>query len=283
MNTKWSTIFLIAMLVLNLVFVLSFRVIFVQASNGAEGLTLNYRLLTEETMVWIMGEVINDASATCGNISVKASFFDANQEILEEKSTTVWLQIILPGRRAPFVIGFEQTDVEGYEDYTVEITNYEISAAKPTSLSFENASLKSIDLFGTEISGTVRNNGAENATNVIVIAMFYDDIGYLAAESHAIAELQGRRLPPGETVDFVIDCRFVTNATSFRKYILTAESKNYAIKAEQIRDFPLDQDSIPDYVILGVVIVVAVIIAVVFVARSSRKKKSRRKTSSPGR
>lgn len=257
-----------------------FSTIFVQASNGSEPLTLNHRVHADESMIWVMAEVINNLNVPIGNLSVKVSFYNDNQDILRETSTTAWLSVILPNRRAPFVVGINKKDVEGFADCTVELEHYEQRQDKPLGLTINTASLIAINAQGVWIRGEVENSGLEKTNFIIVIGMFYDDKGFLAADSHILSLPEG--LLPGVGEAFEVHSKFVNASSNLMKYVLTAESvgggqsASYGIEQEYIKEFATSQDQNVGYDAIIVILVTIASVIVVTVAASRSKRKSHR-------
>lgn len=244
------------------------------------GITVNHRVHVEEEYVWVMGEVINNLDTPIGNVSVRIKCYDGNNTLMEEASTTAWLSVILSERRAPFVKGFEREKLEEFANCTVNVERYEICEPKPKKLSISLAVLTYAGPLGVEVEGLVKNEGVENLSSIIVIGMFYDDKGFLATESDPI--FFSEPLSSGDEEAFTIFSKFVTQPSLFRKYILTAESKNYAIDQEKSKEFPPPDDTENtgvDYsAIIIILVVMTAIIASVIAIVKDRSKKRKRKT-----
>lgn len=239
-------------------------------------ITVNHRVHIEEEYIWVMGEVINSLDTPIRNVSVGIKCYDDNNTLIEEANTTAWLSVILSERRAPFVKGFERKELKEFASCTVNVKQYEICEPKPKGLSISTAVLTYIGPEGVEIEGLVKNEGTENVTKVIVMGMFYDDKGFLATSSDF-----PERMSPGDEKPFNIFSKFVTQPSPFRKYILTAESKNYTIVQEKSKEFPPPEDTENtgvDYrVIIIILVVMTTIIASLVAIAKSRSKKRKRK------
>ena len=246
------------------------------------GITVNHRVHIEEKYIWVMGEVINNLDEPIGNVSLRIKCYDGNNTLIEEASTTAWLSLILSERRTPFVKSFEKEKIKGFTNCTVDIAHYDICEPKPNKLSFRYAGLSYISASGIQVEGVVKNEGAENATNIIVIGMFYDDKGFLAADSDLIHIPEG--LSPGNEEEFKIFSRFVTKPSLFRKYILTAESNNYTLDQEKSKEFP-PSDNTEDtgvgyraiIIILAVITIITASVIAIVKGRSKKKKRKPRR------
>lgn len=243
------------------------------------GITVSHRVHTEEEYIWVMGEVINSLDRPIGNVSVRIKCYDGNNTLMEEANTTAWLSVILSKRRAPFVKGFERKELKEFANCTVNVEQYEICEPKPKRLSISFAGLSYIGPLGVGVEGLIKNEGVENLTSIIVIGMFYDDKGFLAAGSDPIVLTE--RLSQGDEEGFRILSKFVTQPSLFRKYILTAESKNYAIDQEKSKEFPPPEDAENtgvDYsAIIIILVVMTTIIASLIAIVKGRSKKRKRK------
>ena len=243
-------------------------------------ITVNHRVHIKEEYIWVMGEVINSLDTPIRNVSVGIKCYDDNNTLIEEANTTAWLSVILSKRRAPFVKGFERKELKEFASCTVNVKHYEICEPKPKGLSISIAVLTYIGPEGVEVEGLVKNEGTENVSTMIVIGMFYDDKGFLATESDPI--VLSEPLSPGYEESFVIFSKLVTQPLPFRKYILTAESRNYAIDQENSKEFspPDDTENTGvDYsAIIIILAVMTTIIASLIAIAKDRSKKRKRKT-----
>lgn len=253
---------------------------FVQASVKDEPFTLNHRLHVRPASIWIMGEVINNLGVSVKNISVKATFYDDYGHIIKEVSTPVWLTVLLPERRGPFIVLADEKEVvEGFSYYTVDVVDYQLSEDKPIGLTITNPKLWSRTSTDATVKGVIKNVGSKETNFILVIVYFYDTTGFLALESTTLSLEEG--LVPGGSKEFDIVSTFVNESSSLVKYILTAESAGspgeiqraaYAIDQEIIKDLTTTPDQNIYYNIIAILVLVSLGIAV---AIAIRKKKRR--------
>jgi hypothetical protein len=199
------------------------------------------------------------------NIVVKATFYGATGELIETKSYPTFLNVLIPGRKTPFII-YGNVDATSYD---LEIASYEqYPDGKPQSLEI---------LYGQIQEGRVfvglENHGDENATALRVVATFYDGAGdVVAAESflgHPLYELPPRI---ADVVDIPVP--FPDKWNTYKTVSLTAESLQFAAEAE-INGIPMSEDGDGDWgMVVGAVIVIsmaAVVVGAYLILRSKRK------------
>lgn len=155
--------------------------------------------------LWCLGEIVNTTDSALTNVQVHVMIFDAAGERLTEADAFAAADLIPPGERSPFGILFtnppsdwaspQVTIIRGeaagaLAGYYVPIAVTEVEG-QPSGSQFQ-------------VSGTVRNTGAEQAAgSVSVIVTTYDDQGLVTGFRQGIVELEGP-LAPGVTAPFTM-------------------------------------------------------------------------------
>jgi hypothetical protein len=234
----------------------------------------------------VYGEVKNTGDTAAKNIYAKITFYDSLNAVLDEDETTIKLDVLMPGRKAPFgnVAGVEGTLVKSY---TVELMDLTMSAdSLPFGLEIVSSSSEVNAIHNMMINGQVKNSATLTATYVRVYATLYDGpsgTGNVVGVTSATA--QPYTLGPGQTGSFQMGI-FVTSGKSYSSYVLTAESDEYAVTTEYIAAVgqsstptpsssasPAPSPSIPEFpsFIVIPVLIVTMLIAAVAVRRRNSK------------
>jgi len=246
-------------------------IISVKATNG-EPFTVDHRLHIYESWIFVMGEVINNQKVPIGNVSVRITLLDSNYAVMKKISTTVWLEVILPNRRAPFTATVEKQEVDGFASYSVEVEHYERCEAKPFGLSISSGNLGILPNC-TLFRVFVKNEALEAIDYLIVIGCLYDDRGFLDAASEQIET----ELLPGAFEERILFFKFANQSSNIKKYVLTAESvldTSYAIKEEVVRlivKASSDENSYIYHIILLIAAIASVPIVTIMARRLKRK------------
>ncbi|MEM2202166.1 MAG: FxLYD domain-containing protein [Candidatus Bathyarchaeia archaeon] len=176
----------------------------------------------------VVGEVENTGTTSLYRINVTVNFYDANNIIIGSRSSYTLLNILLPGRKAPFEVVFAGENANQIQNYTLSLQFSTYTGEKPLALQI----LKSIpymDEAGFQrVNGTIKNLGAENATNVKVVATFYDGNGKVAGVSYTYT--MPSAIMPNQTAPF--ELILYRKGLYFPNYDLTAESSEYALVPE---------------------------------------------------
>jgi hypothetical protein len=183
----------------------------------------------------VYGEVKNTGDTAAKNIGVKTTFYDSSNAVLDQGELSTKVDILLPGRRAPFS---SQAGVDGtlVKSYKVELMDLTMSAdSLPLGLEIvsSTAEVKSA-LQSMMLNGQVKNNGAQIATYVKVAATFYDGpdgTGNVVGAASATANPSD--LNSGQTGTFQTGIP-VGVGKSYVSYVLTAESNEYTAIAEYV-------------------------------------------------
>ena len=127
--------------------------------------------------LWVLGEVENTSAFTLEQVRVGVRLLNEQQETLAEEEGLVLLNLIEPGRVAPFAILFEEAPKE-FASYLI----YPLSGVPAyeggyyQNLAVEDLTSKGERYTSYTIQGTVRNTGQEEAIDVQIILTAYDSL-----------------------------------------------------------------------------------------------------------
>lgn len=159
-------------------------------ANGGQLFTFQNTssFIDENSIMHVYGQVKNLSSKAMRDVVVKASFYDAKGNLLNEFQRSSELRTINPGEISPFEILYIDTKTVN------EVKNYSLTAVgtetqtKPGELKIASANDR-LDLTGFYyINGQIINQGEQTATNTNVIATLYDKDGRVIALGRAQTE-----------------------------------------------------------------------------------------------
>ena len=127
--------------------------------------------------LWVLGEVENTSAFTLEQVRVGVRLLNEQQETLAEEEGLVLLNLIEPGRVAPFAILFEGAPKE-FASYLIfplsGVPAYE--GGYYQDLAVEDLTSEGERYTSYTIQGTVRNTGQEEAIDVQIILTAYDSL-----------------------------------------------------------------------------------------------------------
>ena len=180
----------------------------------------------------IVGEIQNEMDAPLSQISVHATLYDKNNQIIGTKETDSLVNIIMPEMKGPF--DFILTDPESKKAATYSLdVNYKVSAPKNQVIEITDSELSRDNLNNLMITGTVLNRGEITANTVAVVATLYDKEGNVAAVSRVHPEPDYLRTD-GEMF-FLVTIPDKTQTYEIEGYSLVAESEEYTA----VPEFPI--------------------------------------------
>lgn len=179
----------------------------------------------------VFGEVENTGDAAARNMFVALTLYDSASTVLETSGSQIMLDVLLPGRKAPFhyTAGTEGSLVNSY---AVDMDFYDSTDTIPSALEIVSDSHNIIDqtiLKTMNVTGQVKNSGSQTATAVKVVATFYngpDGTGTVVGVSAATSSPYS--LNAGQTGTFNIMIDATGRESQFASYILVPESPEYA-------------------------------------------------------
>jgi len=123
--------------------------------------------------VYVFGEVQNVGDVPVNLTRVTVTFLDGQGFPIDSISRYTKLNVILPGKTAPFEIAIQDSD-ERIVDYSFSELTFVATTAKPIKLELLSCN-SYLDSGGwMHVGGTVKNIADRNATYVKLIATFYN-------------------------------------------------------------------------------------------------------------
>jgi exo-1,4-beta-D-glucosaminidase len=182
--------------------------------------------IDEQLLRWyVVGEVQNNGSSVQDNVRVKVTFYNktGGAVMTEEQQIYLWRNL-LPQQKAPFKVtglpptGYNASDIDSYEIEIVDFTSVEVWQYQDLEILSSTSHINQIGYFTVE--GTVRNVGSMVATDVKIVATFYDASGTVIDAASAYAEPPPFSLSPDQTVSFTVGSEEQQFATSITGYSL---------------------------------------------------------------
>lgn len=175
----------------------------------------------------VVGEVQNTGDQTV-NVNITATFYDSSDVVIFTwYNKSCMLDVLLVDRKSPFDIFLSDTTQSAKVDhYSLSVT---FSATSPIPIGLEILSHSSY-VAGTgwmHIVGEIKNIETEKATDVKVIATYYDGAGDVVAAAFRSIDY----IDPGQDAPFEILLDY-ERTPYVVTYELTAESTQHAIVPE---------------------------------------------------
>jgi len=188
-----------------------------------------FSYIDETKVMHILGEIKNESHHAMRNVLITISFYDRQENLLDEFPRVPALRVINPGESSPFEILFtDQKVVDDVANFTMLATG-QTTELKEKQLKIISANSR-LDLLGTYyIYAVARNEGQESATNAIMIATLYDKDGRVIAIGNALAEAGpgSSNITAGSRAPFGIPITEKMQTPKTAKYSLVAESDQY--------------------------------------------------------
>lgn len=126
----------------------------------------------------VLGEVVNTSNVDLERVVVEIALFDQADRLLARQQASAALDVLAPGQRSPFAVLFTQAP-EQMATYQATV----LSAA-PAYVGTMQRDLEAVGVTLDQpsaglatLKGRVRNTGAVEAVDVIVVATLYDPLG----------------------------------------------------------------------------------------------------------
>lgn len=176
----------------------------------------------------VVGEVENIGTTSLYLIKVTAYFYGVNNVYIGSRSSYTLLDVLLPGRRAPFEVVFAGENANQIQNYTLSLQFNTYTSEKPLALQILKSTTYVDEAGFQKINGTIKNLGTKNATTVKVVATFYDSSGKVAGASYTYTVPS--IIMPNQTAPFELILH--RKDLYFPNYTLVAESSEYALVPE---------------------------------------------------
>jgi hypothetical protein len=176
----------------------------------------------------VVGEMTNTGTVGLKWLIVTATFYDQNNLLIGSSSSYAFLDVLLPGRKAPFEVVWANTTANQVHNYALSLQYSEYTVERPLALQIlENITY--VDEAGFQkINGTIKNLATSNATGVKVVATFYDTQGKVVGATYGYTTPS--TIMPNQTERFELELK--RKGLFFPNYSLTAESMEYALVPE---------------------------------------------------
>jgi len=166
--------------------------------------SINFRK-SPQGILWFLGTVKNPGDEFLTGVVIEASLFDRKGILLSREAAFTQLDVIEPGKTAPFAILFDTPPSD--------FAQYQVTAVAGVPLSEQARyyfELETFDLRGSAvglatflISGQLRNWGTEDVETIRLVAVAYDQEDRVLAQRQA--ELAVTLLRAGSTTPFEIE------------------------------------------------------------------------------
>jgi hypothetical protein len=171
----------------------------------------------------VVGEVSNTGTVSLRLPNVSADFYAQNNSLIGSSSSYAFLDVLLPGRKAPFETVWIGSSASQIHNYSLSLSFDDYAIEKPLALQILESSAYKDEAGFMKVNGTVKNLGKSNATAVKVVTTFYD------IQSRVIGVASDYTSPPtimpDNTEGFELELKH--KISSFSNYNLAAESVEY--------------------------------------------------------
>lgn len=180
--------------------------------------------INDQGYYYVVGEVQNIGTTPVGNIQVNATFYDANGATLALGCGNAKLDVLLPGRRAPFAITLYSGNLSRQvHNYSLLIAGFSIVEGKPLDLEILSNS-SSFESSTFRVNGIIKNIGDKETTFTRVVVTFYNESGKVV--DALLNYTKPSTISPGETASFEVVISG-TKAAKVHHYVIEAESYDY--------------------------------------------------------
>ncbi|MGI0008954.1 MAG: FxLYD domain-containing protein [Nitrosopumilaceae archaeon] len=221
------------------------------SSAYAQVSIVNDQQYVNEDTLHIVGEIENNTPVPLNQIVVTATFYDLHDKILDTVTTNSILETIMPGKKGPFDLIFNNKIITQIYRYSLNI-EYKPAEHKIESLEILSSNAKRDMLDNFIISGTITNHDQRTANSIVIIATLYDKEGRVVATSKSYTESE--YLKAGGITPFLVSVHDKSQSQKAVDYSLMVESEEYTA----VPEFPLGS---------GIILSLSVIAYVMFTKR----------------
>lgn len=173
-----------------------------QQSEVVLGLMGSNDYLDDLGNLHVVGEVHNDMNHNVDQIRVRIAFYDESGNLVDESTSSILLDLLVPGQQGPFVIIWE--DAGEWERFSLRATGRPTTERPKEGVTIVHSYARLDDVGLYHVVGTLRNDGSATAYYVKVVVSLYDALGKISNANFAYA--RPSRIAPGMTASF--DCVF---------------------------------------------------------------------------
>jgi LysM repeat protein len=153
----------------------------------------------------VLGEVVNASNTDLERVVVQIALFDDADRLLAAQAATIALDALAPGQRSPFAVLFPEAP-ERYASYQATVLS-----AVPAYVGTMQRDLEPVNVVLEQhgpglvaLGGRVRNDGSEEALEVLVVATLYDPLGRVVGTRSIASDPPTIALGGGEA-DFYVE------------------------------------------------------------------------------
>jgi hypothetical protein len=148
----------------------------------------------------VVGEVQNNLGTNVKDVEIVVTFYDSSGSVIVADYTNTEIDILKPNQKSPFkLIGYIDSSMASYSLH-VQYTPTQDQPFEGLTIVSQTASIDPQGLHN--VVGEVKNNGASEATHVIVVGTYYDSTGTVIGISFAYAD--SATISAGATSSFAL-------------------------------------------------------------------------------
>jgi len=201
----------------------------------------------------IVGEIQNVGEQSIGFVRIEVAFYTSNDNLIATRFNLVMLRILLVGRKSPFdVVLFDAVSSSEVHHSRINETHSIINPI-PNGLKILTQRSYVDDMGCMHVLGEIGNIETTAASNVKLVATYYDGAGNVIAATSTPLDPIERNLSAGASAQFEI--LLDAERTAYVKgYELTAESNEYACAgSESLLSSDINKDGIVNILDLAIV------------------------------
>lgn len=172
------------------------------AAHGSNAFTYQYTWIHTVDGVYVVGALTNHTNARYYNIQVTATWRDGAQTVATE-SATVLVSNLAPHATTPFVILEDDVEIDVDLQPTLVAQGQTTSFRPVGGLEVSPGEFTGLHTY----EGTVKNEGAVTAQNVVVYANRQGTVGHEFAYLDAVGSAVIPSLAPGASATYVLEFR----------------------------------------------------------------------------
>jgi len=189
------------------------------------------QFFTNDGALHIVGEIQNQFDVPLNQVDIHVTMYSGN-EVVDTSSTSLLVNTIMPGMKAPFEIVVLGQNAKMVDNYSFE-TEYKVGQPKSQVIDVTESEISRDNFGNLVITGTVINRGGFTANAISVVATLYDEKGDVAAV--LTSQTNPDYLRSNDEAFFLFSVTDKSQANMVASYSLVAESEEYAA----VPEFPL--------------------------------------------
>jgi len=263
-------VLMLMLLLFNVNFLIRLAIPPVEAMVGEESLVLSPPILySKGDAIFVMGEIINKLGTAIREVNVTVTFESEGGDVLKEVYSSVFLEVIPPGRRSAFKTSVKIEEVKNFKKCDVKVSSYKSSDSKPPGFSITWA--KAV-LYPdrTEVTGQVRNILSSQIKALNVFALLYNEDGFIGVTDSDLTIIE---LKQDQTNLFKCTTWLINDTFNVVKCIITGESRSYSMEEEKTITSAKNGNEGPNYTMVTAIIIGVGALAISLIVLRKRYKK----------